>query len=379
MKVLNRSQTVHPPTKKQPPNGPRWVCYHPEIQPQTPVHNRSNTQMKLELLFQNKGSDRRRFIYPALLAAILLVWTGYMTMAGQWALFRTFWPMSLTMVLGSFIAGATPQGGAAVAFPVFTKLLQIPSEDARTFGLMIQSVGMMMATVMIWVRRIPVLPRVIGWTSLGGLLGQILGTYLIIVPNPYPRVLFTLGAAAFGIALAVSRWGMEWKPIPDLPRWELRHQVFFVVMGIFGGMGAAHTGSGADMLVFIVLTLALGVDVKISTPTTVIIMGLNSVVGFALHGLISQDIGIAWNYWLVAVPVVALGAPLGALFAARVSPDVIITVVLSLISIEVITTLWLIPFTKSIVLVTGIVLLLCALGFTGMLVYRRRRVEYKPV
>ena len=133
------------------------------------------------------------------------------------------------------------------------------------------------------------------------------------------------------------------------------------------------------MLVFIVLTLALGVDVKISTPTTVIIMGLNSVVGFALHGLISQDIGIAWNYWLVAVPVVALGAPLGALFAARVSPDVIITVVLSLISIEVITTLWLIPFTKSIVLVTGIVLLLCALGFTGMLVYRRRRVEYKPV
>jgi uncharacterized membrane protein YfcA len=238
---------------------------------------------------------------------------------------------------------------------------------------------MMMATVMIWIRQIPVLPRVIGWTSLSGLLGQILGTYLIIVPNPYPRVLFTLGAAAFGIALAVSRWGMEWKPIRALPRWALRHKIFFVILGIFGGMGAAHTGSGADILVFIILTLALGVDVKISTPTTVIVMGINSVVGFALHGLVSQDIGIAWNYWLVAVPVVALGAPLGALFAARLSQDVIITTVLSLITIEVITTLWLIPFTKSIVLVTAMVLILCALCFAAMLLYRQRKVEYKSV
>ncbi len=333
--------------------------------------------MSSDFTSPQKAAGMRLWIYPILLTSIVLIWVTYMTRAGQWVLFRTYWPMSLTMVLGSFIAGATPQGGAAVAFPVFTKLLKIPTEDARTFGLMIQSIGMMMAALMIWVRRIPVLPRVIGWTSIGGVLGQILGTYLVIVPNPYPRVLFTLGAAAFGIALAVSRWGMDWKPIQDLPRWGLRYRVFFLILGIFGGMGAAHTGSGADILIFIVLTLAIGVDVKVSTPTTVIIMGINSVVGFALHGLISQDIGIAWNYWLVAVPVVALGAPLGAIFAARVSQDVIITTVLTLITIEVITTLWLIPFTKSIILVTAMVLVGCSLCFGGMLLYRQRRVRFK--
>ncbi len=320
------------------------------------------------------GTRFRKFIYPALLAALVLIWTAYMTRTGQWGLFRPYWPMSLTMVLGSFIAGSTPQGGAAVAFPVFTKLLKIPAGDARTFGLMIQSIGMTMATVMILARRIPVLPRVIGWTTLGGIFGQVLGTYVIIVPNPYPRVLFTLGAAAFGVALAYSRWAMAWQPLNNLPRWGPRHQAAFIVMGVFGGLGAAHTGSGADMLTFIVLTLAFGVDVKISTPTTVIIMGLNSLVGFALHGLVSQDIGIVWNYWLVAVPVVAVGAPLGALFAARVSQDVIITTVLSLITIEVITTLWLIPFTKTIVLVTALVMAACMLGFIGMLTYRQRRI-----
>jgi uncharacterized membrane protein YfcA len=319
------------------------------------------------------GSRSRKIVYPILLAALLLIWTGYMTWSGRWALFQTYWPMSLTMVLGSFIAGSTPQGGAAVAFPVFTKLLHISPGDARTFGLMIQSIGMTMATVMILVRGIPVLPRVIGWTTLGGVFGQILGTYVIIVPDPYPRVLFTLGAAAFGIALAVSRWAMAWQPVIGLSRWGLRYQAAFLLLGVFGGMGAAHTGSGADMLTFIVLTLAFGVDVKISTPTTVIIMALNSLVGFALHGLVSQDIGIAWNYWLVAVPVVAVGAPLGAIFAARVHPDVIITTVLSLITIEVITTLWLIPFTKTIIIVTALVVALCAVCFIALLAYRQRR------
>ncbi len=167
---------------------------------------------------------------------------------------------------------------------------------------------------------------------------------------------------------------MAWQPINDLPRWGLKYQAAFLVLGVFGGMGAAHTGSGADMLIFIVLTLAFGVDVKISTPTTVIIMGLNSLVGFALHGLVSQDIGVAWNYWLVAAPVVAIGAPLGAIFASRVSPDVIITTVLALITVEVITTLWLIPFTRSIVIVTVLVVALCAVCFIAMLAYRQRRV-----
>ncbi len=51
------------------------------------------------------------------------------------------------MVFGSFVAGSTAAGGGAVSFPVFTKLLHIPADEARTFGLLIQSVGMTMASV----------------------------------------------------------------------------------------------------------------------------------------------------------------------------------------------------------------------------------------
>lgn len=316
----------------------------------------------------------RRWIYPSLLAIIYIAWFGYMFTANRWALFQEFWPVSLTMTIGSFVAGATAEGGAAVAFPVFTKVLQIPSADARTFGLMIQAVGMTMAGVMIYVQRVKTVPRVIVWVSLGGILGQIIGTYLFTIPNPYPKILFTFIATAFGVAMIISRWLIQWSPRAALPNWNGRYRALFFIVGVLGGSFAAQTGSGIDMLTFIVLTLAFGINEKISTPTTVIIMGLNSVVGFFLHGVVSQDIGIAWSYWLVAVPIVILGAPLGAYVASKVNRDGIIKFLLFLIGLELVTTIWLIPFTGTQIVITAVAVTLCAILFWLMLLFRQKYV-----
>lgn len=278
------------------------------------------------------------------------------------------------MLFGSFVAGSTPQGGAVVAFPVFTKVLQIPAADSRTFGFMIQSVGMMMAAVMIVVRRIRILPHVIGWVTLGGTIGTILGTFFITLPNPYPRILFTLGATSFGIALIISRWVLQCSPRNDMPSWSWIHRLIFASIGLAGGIFSAQTGSGADMIAFIFLTLAFGIDEKISTPTTVIIMGLNSLVGFFLHGVVVQDIGISWNYWLVAVPIVSLFAPVGSYVVSRIDRDILIKFILLLIGIELISTLLLVPFTKAILVVTAVVLIISALTFISMLTYRQTRI-----
>lgn len=321
-----------------------------------------------------KEADRR-WIYFSLLGLIYIVWISYMTLAKRWDLFLHYWPASVTMSLGSFVAGATAEGGAAVAFPVFTKVLHISSHDARTFGLMIQSFGMTMASVMIYVQRVKILPRVVVWVSLGGILGQLVGTYLIVIPEPYPKILFTFVATAFGIVMIISRWLIRWTPRNDLAAWDKRYQALFCLVGVVGGIFAAQTGSGIDMLTFIVLTLAFGVNEKISTPTTVVIMGLNSVVGFFLHGVVSQDIGIIWNYWLVAVPIVIVGAPLGAYVASRVSRDSIIIFLLTLITIELVTTLWLVPFGNLTQIVfTGTAVAICAVLFWLMLAFRQKHV-----
>lgn len=312
--------------------------------------------------------------YPVALVAIYATWLTYMVVTNNWGFFAEHWPVSVTMTLGSFVAGATAEGGAAVAFPVFTKVLEIEPSTAATFGLMIQAVGMTTASLVILGRRVPILPRVILWVSLGGILGQVLGTFWFSVGSPYSKILFTFVATVFGVALAISRWVLKWQPLSAVPIWGLRSKAMFFSLGVLGGTFAANTGSGIDMLTFIVLTLALGINEKVSTPSTVIIMGLNSVVGFALHLFIKQDIGIAFEYWMVAVPIVVLGAPLGAYVASKAKRDHIIGLLLFLIALELVTTLILVPFNTTAITVTAIAVGVCIVWFSAMLRFRRKTI-----
>jgi uncharacterized membrane protein YfcA len=320
-------------------------------------------------------SNRLRiYLYPSVLFLIYLVWGTYLFVAERWSIFGDWWPMSLTMAFGSFVAGATAAGGAAVAFPVFTKLLQIPAEDARTFGLMIQSAGMTMASLVILTRRIKILPDVVSWVSVGGALGMVVGSLLIPIPPPYPKILFTFVIASFGIALTISRWLFQWEPHNDFCVGGWPRRLLFIAIGVIGGIFASNTGSGIDMLTFIVLTLVFGVNEKVGTPTTVIIMAINSLIGFFIHGAVIQDIGIVWEYWLACVPVVILGAPLGAYVAGRVGRDAIIYLLLTLILAELTTTILLIPFTSDMVTVTWGTVIVCTLGFAAMLIYRHHHI-----
>ncbi len=301
-----------------------------------------------------------------------------MTASSNWALFKEYWPISLTMTLGSFVAGATAEGGAAVAFPVFTKVLHIAAPDARTFGLMIQAVGMTMAGIVILVRRVPILPKVILWVTAGGILGGIGGMF-VSLPAPYPKILFTFTAAVFGLAVFISRWVLNWEPRSQLPEWTSSQKSLFFGIGIFGGIVAANTGSGIDMMTYVVLTLMYGINEKISTPTTVIIMALNSIIGFGARGMIMQDIGIAWSYWLVAIPIVIVGAPFGAYMSSRLSRDHIIYFLLTLIGIEFVSTLVLVPFTTQSILITSAYVIVVAAIFWGMLAYRKQANRKKQL
>jgi uncharacterized membrane protein YfcA len=49
--------------------------------------------------------------------------------------------MTVTMVFGSFIGGATAEGGGAVAFPVMTLVLHLTPAIARDFSFLIQCCG----------------------------------------------------------------------------------------------------------------------------------------------------------------------------------------------------------------------------------------------
>lgn len=282
------------------------------------------------------------WIYPVALICVWTIWAALLSAYEAWPLYATRWPMALTMVFGSFVAGSTPAGGAAVAYPVFTKLLAIPSHEAALFGLMIQAVGMTMATLFIVTRNIRFEPTALRNSLIGAFPGVMLGLAFLRLPAHVPRLGFSCLLLVFAIVLYRSHWRHE-----RITRIELElnqaDKARFALTGFVGGLIASTMGSGADMLCFMVMTLGYGLDERVAVPTSVMVMAAVSLVGFGFRLLLPQPIGVVWEYWAVAAPVVAIGAPLGAWVASKINASLILALVFVLVSIEVVSTALLVP------------------------------------
>ena len=238
-----------------------------------------------------------------------------MTAMEKWTLFADNWFMSVTMIFGSLIAGASSEGGGAVAFPVMTLIFDIPPAVARNFGLAIQSIGMTAASYLIFIKGIKVEFKYLLLVSMGGMLGIIFGTYYLvpIIPSPYAKMLFVSFWLSFGLVLFYVNEIYKRKTIDQLPHFSLLEKFTIVFIGVIGGSISSILGSGLDIFSFSYVTMRYHLSEKVATPTSVIIMAINSIFGFILHVLFVRDFGTAeFNYWLVCIPVVIVGAPAGA-------------------------------------------------------------------
>lgn len=310
---------------------------------------------------------RRELVYPLFICCLYSIWLGYMTYTDSWHFFTELWEMPLTMALGSFVAGCTPTGGSAVAFPVFTKILNISSEDARTFGLMIQAIGMTSASLFIWHRRIKVLWNVVIYASIGGLFGTWFSENYIYLPAPYPKLLFTTMISIFAVALIYSYLLDKFNLNTSIDRFSFLRRGEFIAVGFLGGIIANTVGSGIDIMVFMTLALCYRISEKVSIPTTIICMAINSIIGFLVHATSEKDIQAVWEYWIVSVPVVAIGAPLGAFLMTCWSRTQILVFVVILISIDFVSSIMVFKFTDGVLQTLLLFLLGCISVFALMI------------
>ncbi len=263
-----------------------------------------------------KFLNRKSFIFIPV-ALVLIVWLMYMIRENAWLLFKDFWFMSLTMVFGSFIAGASAEGGGAVAFPVMTLIFKIQPEVARNFSLAIQSIGMTMASLLIFIRGIKVEHKYLWLASFGGAIGMFLGTYYLvpIIAAPFAKMLFVTFWLSFGLVLYYVNEIYKRETNNALPHFSGFEKITIILVGIIGGSLSSLLGSGLDIFSFSYVTMRYHLSEKVATPTSVVIMAINSVVGFLVHYFLLGDFGTEeFNYWMVSIPVVIFGAPLGAYY-----------------------------------------------------------------
>lgn len=264
------------------------------------------------------------------------------------------------MVFGSAIAGGTCLGGGAVAFPVFTKVLHISPHDAKIFSLAIQSVGMTSASVAICLTGIRVEWRVIRWASLGGFVGIFLGSGFLapLLPSDAIKMSFTVMLLSFAITLlALNRSPREL--YTGMPVWRMRERGIWLIVGLMGGIMSGLVGSGIDVFAFSVMVVMFRLCEKVATPTSVIVMAVNAMAGFALQFFVFQDFpDLVRNCWFAAIPVVVVGAPVGAMLCNLLRRETIAQILIGLIFVELTSSLlliklsWIVVYSSFMALVT---------------------------
>lgn len=324
------------------------------------------------------------FIIPIVI--IYLIWWPYMIANDLFGNFtgltgiqeKPRYLVSITMIFGSFIAGCTSEGGGAIAFPVLTLTMGILPVIARDFSFMIQSVGMVAASFSIYFMKVQIEWKSILYCTIGGLFGILYGLEYIapLLSPPYNKMYFVCIWFSFAVSLFWLNYYHSDDVYNGIPHWDKgilfkKHfndeiiinenlkipkiefiininAIILVCFGFLGGIFSAMSGSGLDICSFAVLTLLYRVNERVATPTSVVLMAINTIVGF-LYRYYSQD-GISketFNLWLCCVPIVVIGAPLGAIMSSHFHRSILSGLIYVIDTVQLIGALFIIkPWTS---------------------------------
>ncbi|CAD5225688.1 unnamed protein product [Bursaphelenchus xylophilus] len=304
--------------------------------------------------------------YLATLIPFVIMHAIWWSMAIRYNLFRLYptrYELAITMILGAFVAGATSEGGGAIAFPVMTLMLHIAPDVARDFSLIIQVAGMATSSFAILWMGVKVEWHSIIYSSIGAGVSIILGLQFWdnLLDPQQKKMMFVSIWFSFAISLLILNLQKKRVTFDNIPNFKPWKAIALVAAGFFGGILSAFTGSGVDICSFSILTLLFRVSEKVATPTSVILMFLNALIGSYWRVLMQQGVSqLAYEYFAVSVPVVVTCSPIGAFVSSHLHRQVLACFVYILETLAVLG--FLITGPKWTLIVAGAVIII--VGFT---------------
>jgi uncharacterized membrane protein YfcA len=266
----------------------------------------------------------------------------------------------VTMIFGSFIAGSSPEGSAAVAYPVFTLMLDIKPSVTRNFAFAIQSIGMTAASLLILGLRIKVDWNYIKYVTIGGAFGLIFGTYYVVplISPPMAKLFFVSLWLSFGIVL----WRENSKPtrivhdlIENFQKSDMLRLLFF---GLIGGIISSIFGTGINIFTFCLMTIYYGINEKVAVPSSIIIMSIETILGFFIHaGVINDFQPEAFEMWIACIPFVIIFAPLGSFVVSKLPRTAIANFLNIILLVQFAGAVWVIKPNSFQLIICGLTLL----------------------
>ena len=265
---------------------------------------------------------RSTLIFPVWLAV------GVTTLAVLFAAFvgpdflAGHWQYPATMVLGAFVAGSTPMGGGAVAFPVLSIFLEIDRTLARDFSLMIQSVGMTSASIFLLTRPSANLRdyRPLLWWVPVAFVGFAIGMVTLQgIRVPVIQAMFLSLTMAFAVAYCLSQHRGRGESLAIRGPMDV---AMIALVLLLGGAVTSLFGTGVDILLYTLLVTRFRLSERRATELSVVLMASLSLLGFAWRAGVDRELTASeFRVWLCAAPVVLFMAPLGSKVLRQINAE----------------------------------------------------------
>lgn len=291
----------------------------------------------------------------SVLVTLAASWAIVTTMFDGWDDVARVWFIAPTMAIGSLIAGASAEGGGAVAFPVLTLIFGVEPGVARDFSLAIQSVGMSAAAITIVRLKLIVEWRAVVIGIAAGLPGLMLGVDVIgpAMSAASVKMFFVSFWMAFGV-LMIFVGRSKWPVVDRLKGLDSRALVVMALASFIGGCVTGLTGSGLDIAVFSVAVLGLRLSEIVATRTSIVLMAITSVAGLAYRSATGGLTDEAWSLWLAAWPIVIIGAPTGAWLMRGRSRAFVVRLLCSILVVQFFSAVLILQLDEELI-VTGVV------------------------
>ncbi len=292
---------------------------------------------------EKKQKNKIPYLYITFLIIVLSCWGFYVTSTDSFFVFAKHWAAVLTMVFGAFIAGSSPEGSAAVAYPVFTLLLKIEPSVARNFAFAIQSIGMTSASLLILGLKIKVEWDYIKYVTFGGAFGLIFGTYYIVplISPPLAKLFFVSLWLSFGLILWYENRKPQREVFDKIQNFMKSDMARLILFGFIGGIISSIFGTGINIFTFCLMTIYYKINEKVAVPSSVIIMTFETILGFFIHGAVIKDFQQeAFEMWLACVPFVAFFAPLGSFVISKLPRKAIATFLYIILIVQFFGAIW---------------------------------------
>ncbi|MBF2075265.1 MAG: sulfite exporter TauE/SafE family protein [Synechococcales cyanobacterium C42_A2020_086] len=237
----------------------------------------------------------------------------------------------LTTIIGHLLAicigislGLIGGGGSILAAPVLIYIMSVPAKSAFAMTLVIVGVASVIGAIPHW-RQGNVNPKIIALFAPASMLGAYLGARLASLPFITP----TIQLVTFGVMMLIASISMIRKGASKsekaldktdhhdqhagIPRW-----LAIALEGLAVGVLTGFIGIGGGFLVIPALVLLGKTPMKEAVGTSLIILALKSVTGFAGYfGHVPIDWNLLLSFTIASSTGILLGSYLNQFISAK--------------------------------------------------------------